>query len=182
MFTQVCIKETGTTNSNAKRRRIQGHAAVVVATCCTYLAWASALLLVWKYDRTGILRAPGEVAGYLRNGSLNFVIWLVGGIYALLCSSSVTKFGCMLSRAGGMVRLLASSFRGRSEHNFRTWQGRLPQELRLAGIGSVEAASRFLRECYVAEFNRPFQVAAALGEAPSALPKVQSGSGVCAAV
>ena len=36
--------------------------------------------------------------------------------------------------------------RGRSERNFGTWQGRLPQELRLAGIRSVEEANRFLRE------------------------------------
>lgn len=50
---------------------------------------------------TGILRTPGEIAGYLGNGWLIFVVWLRGGIYALLCSSSVTELGCMLPRAGG---------------------------------------------------------------------------------
>ena len=40
-----------------------------------------------------------------------------------------------------------------SERNFGTWQGRLPQELRLRGIGSLEAANRFLREHYIDEFN-----------------------------
>jgi basic amino acid/polyamine antiporter, APA family len=50
---------------------------------------------------SGILRTPGEVAGYLGNGWLVFLVWLVGGIYALLCSSSVTELGCMLPRAGG---------------------------------------------------------------------------------
>ena len=50
---------------------------------------------------TGILRTPGEVAGYLGNGWLIFVVWLLGGIYTLLCSSSVTELGCMLPRAGG---------------------------------------------------------------------------------
>lgn len=50
---------------------------------------------------TGILRTPGEVAGYLGNGWLILVVWLLGGIYALLCSSSVTELGCMLPRAGG---------------------------------------------------------------------------------
>jgi hypothetical protein len=34
----------------------------------------------------------------------------------------------------------------------------LPQELRLRGIGSLEAANRFLREEYIAEFNARFQV------------------------
>src|SRR6266853_912779 len=51
--------------------------------------------------------------------------------------------------------------RGRSERNFGTWQGRLPQELRLHGIDRLEEANRFLREHYMAEFNRQFQVRAA---------------------
>jgi hypothetical protein len=51
-----------------------------------------------------------------------------------------------------------SRARGRSERNFSTWQGRLPQELRLAGCTTLEAANRFLREHYIAEFNRRFQV------------------------
>jgi len=37
----------------------------------------------------------------------------------------------------------------------------LPQELRLHQIASLEAANGFLREHYMAEFNRRFQVAAA---------------------
>ena len=49
--------------------------------------------------------------------------------------------------------------RGRSERNFSTWQGRLPQELRLRQLGTLEAANRFLREDYIDEFNRRFQVA-----------------------
>ncbi|HYN15249.1 MAG TPA: hypothetical protein VES66_05605 [Terriglobales bacterium] len=42
-----------------------------------------------------------------------------------------------------------------------TWQGRRPQELRLCGIRTAEAANAFLREHYLAEFNRLFQVRAA---------------------
>jgi len=50
--------------------------------------------------------------------------------------------------------------RGRSERNFGTWQGRLPQELRLHGITTLEQANRFLREHYIAAFNQRFQVPA----------------------
>jgi transposase len=50
--------------------------------------------------------------------------------------------------------------RGRSERNFGTWQNRLPQELRLAGITTPEEANRFLREKYIDEFNGKFSVAA----------------------
>ena len=40
-------------------------------------------------------------------------------------------------------------------------RARLPQELRLHGIGTVEAANAFLGEHYIGEFNRRFQVASA---------------------
>ncbi|MCU1292490.1 MAG: putative transposase, partial [Bryobacterales bacterium] len=46
-----------------------------------------------------------------------------------------------------------------SERNFGTWQGRLPQELRLAGISTLEEANRFLGEHYIDVFNRQFAVA-----------------------
>lgn len=48
--------------------------------------------------------------------------------------------------------------RGRGERSFRTWQGRLPQELRIRGITSIEAANRFLEREYIEEFNGKFAV------------------------
>ncbi len=60
-----------------------------------------------------------------------------------------------------MIPAYSPQARGRSERSFGTWQGRLPQELRLHKIASLEAANVFLREHYIAEFNRHFQVAAA---------------------
>ncbi|HET7101189.1 MAG TPA: ISNCY family transposase, partial [Terriglobia bacterium] len=59
-----------------------------------------------------------------------------------------------------MIPAYSPEARGRSERNFSTWQGRLPQELRLRGMRSVEEANRFLREEYTSEFNRRFQVPA----------------------
>ena len=59
-----------------------------------------------------------------------------------------------------MIPAYSPQARGRSERNFGTWQGRLPQELRVRGIRTVEEANRFLREEYIAEFNRSFQVPA----------------------
>src|SRR3954469_25016959 len=53
--------------------------------------------------------------------------------------------------------------RGRGERNFRTWQGRLPQELRIRNIQNLEDANRFLQQEYIAEFNDKFAVAAAQG-------------------
>src|SRR6202043_1864646 len=60
-----------------------------------------------------------------------------------------------------MIPAYSPQARGRSERSFGTWQGRLPQELRLHGLRTVEAANVFLREHYIAEFNGRFSVAAA---------------------
>ena len=60
-----------------------------------------------------------------------------------------------------MIPAYSPQARGRSERSFGTWQGRLPQELRLHGITTLEAANGFLREHYIGEFNGRFQVAAA---------------------
>src|SRR5438309_44110 len=73
-----------------------------------------------------------------------------------------TQVGRALHELGvQMIPAYSPEARGRSERSFATWQGRLPQELRLHGISTLEAANRFLREHYIAEFNRRFQVAAA---------------------
>ncbi len=73
----------------------------------------------------------------------------------------LTQVGRALKELGvQMIPAYSPQARGRSERSFGTWQGRLPQELRLAGIQSVEAANQFLRERYIAEFNRQFTVLA----------------------
>src|SRR4030095_4170255 len=58
-----------------------------------------------------------------------------------------------------MIPAYSPQARGRSERQFGTWQGRLPQELALKAIATVEQANRFLRQTYIAEFNRKFSVA-----------------------
>src|SRR6266481_5954503 len=59
-----------------------------------------------------------------------------------------------------MIPAYSPQARGRSERGFGTWQGRLPQELRLHGIVTLDGANQFLRERYVAEFNQRFRVSA----------------------
>src|SRR6202049_2825987 len=59
-----------------------------------------------------------------------------------------------------MIPAYSPQARGRSERSLGTWQGRLPQELRLAGITTLEGANRFLREQYIARFNAQFTVEA----------------------
>ena len=75
--------------------------------------------------------------------------------------SRLTQVGRALKELGvQMIPAYSPQARGRSERSFGTWQSRLPQELRLAGITTLEAANRFLREHYIAEFNQKFTVKA----------------------
>ena len=76
--------------------------------------------------------------------------------------SRPTQVGRALQELG--VRMIAAyspQARGRSERSFGTWQGRLPQELRVRGIKDLAEANEFLRNEYSAEFNSRFAVPAA---------------------
>jgi transposase len=71
-----------------------------------------------------------------------------------------TQVGRALAQLG--IEHIASyspQARGRSERAFRTLQDRLPKELRLAGIGDVDAANRWLRQHYIDEYNKAFAIA-----------------------
>jgi transposase len=88
--------------------------------------------------------------------------WLTPKVGGKVDPHRLTQVGRALRELGiQMIPAYSPQARGRSERNFGTWQGRLPQELRLRGIGSLEAANAFLRAHYIAEFNRRFQTVAA---------------------
>src|SRR5918911_3172927 len=59
-----------------------------------------------------------------------------------------------------MIPAYSPQARGRLERSYRTWQGRLPQELRIRNLKTQEAANAFLRTEYIDEFNRRFAVEA----------------------
>ncbi len=59
---------------------------------------------------SGILRTPGEVAGQLGSASLVLTIWVLGGVYALLCCTSVTELATMLPNAGAFYAYASRAF------------------------------------------------------------------------
>jgi transposase len=88
--------------------------------------------------------------------------WLTPKVGGKVDCHRLTQIGRALRELGvQMIPAYSPQARGRSERNFGTWQGRLPQELRLRGLQTLADANAFLREHYVAEFNRRFQVRAA---------------------
>jgi hypothetical protein len=74
----------------------------------------------------------------------------------------LTQVGRALAQLGIQHQAAYSpEARGRSERAFRTHQARLPRELALAGIHSIEAANRYLEHVYRPAYNAEFTVPAA---------------------
>jgi hypothetical protein len=77
----------------------------------------------------------------------------------------LTQVGRALDRLGiEHIPAYSPEARGRSERMFGTLQDRLAKELALAGIATIEAANRFIREVYLPAHNARFAKPAALAE------------------
>lgn len=69
----------------------------------------------------------------------------------------LTQFGRAMKQLGiDMIPAYSPEARGRSERAFGTHQGRLPQELALAGITSMTQANQYLAKVYLPAFNAEF--------------------------
>lgn len=72
-----------------------------------------------------------------------------------------TQCQMALDRLGiQMIPAYSPEAKGRIERMWGTIQGRLPQELKLAGITTRDEANRYLREKFVPDFNKRFGVKA----------------------
>jgi transposase len=77
-----------------------------------------------------------------------------------VAKDQLTQVGRALAQLGiEHIPAYAPEARGRSERAFGTLQDRLPKELELARLTTLEAANRFLRESYLPEHNARFAVA-----------------------
>ena len=123
--------------------------------------------LVEEESTRTVMRALREVieskglfcALYSDRGSHFFVTPKAG---EAVDKNRLTQVGRALKELGiQMIPAYSPQARGRMERSYGTWQGRLPQELRLRGISDAETANTFLREEYIAVFNARFAVPAA---------------------
>jgi transposase len=82
-----------------------------------------------------------------------------------VAKDQLTHVGRALAQLGiEYIPAYSPEARGRSEWAFGTLQDRLSKELALAGITTLEAANRFLKEVYLGEHNARFAVAPAQPE------------------
>jgi transposase len=71
--------------------------------------------------------------------------------------AQLTQVGRALARLGvEHIPAYSPQARGRSERLNRTFQDRLVNELRVAGIATIEAANVYLAECFVPQHNATF--------------------------
>jgi transposase len=91
--------------------------------------------------------------------------WLTPKAGEVVDRQRLTQVGRAMRELGiEMIPAYSPEARGRSERGFGTWQGRLPQELRVRGVSTKEGANQFLRESYIAEMSGRFAVVAAQPE------------------
>jgi hypothetical protein len=91
-------------------------------------------------------------------------------------TSRPTQVGRALQELGvKMIPAYSPQARGRSERNFGTWQGRLPQELRVRGITDLAEPTSSSASEYIAEFNSVYGPAAQKGQRLCACPAQRSG-------
>jgi transposase len=128
----------------------------------------SALYSAFLTDEEGTassFRGLGEVVArhglfcslYTDRGSHYFLTPEAGG---RVSKTNMTQVGRALAQLGiEHIAAYSPQARGRSERAFLTLQDRLPKELALAGITTVEAANRWLADSYIPEHNARFAVA-----------------------
>src|SRR5437899_3304751 len=97
------------------------------------------------------------------SSDINVPISTLQGTRAGLAVSKthLTQVGQVLKRLGvEHIPSYSPQARGRSERMNGTLQGRLVNELELAGARSIEEANRYIRKSYLATHNQAFSVEA----------------------
>ncbi|NEV02014.1 ISNCY family transposase [Bradyrhizobium uaiense] len=122
------------------------------------------MLLVEEEGTASTFLALGEVIGehglfcalYTDRGSHYFLTPKAG---EKVSKTQQTQVGRALSHLGiEHIAAYSPQARGRSERVFGTLQDRLPKELRLAGITTVEAANAWLKAHYIPGHNAAFAI------------------------
>ena len=127
------------------------YSAFPVEAAATFASWRGLTEVIGRHGLVCALHTD--------RGSRDFVTPKAGGAVA---PKPLTQVGRALAPLGiEHIPAYSPEARGRMERVFGALQNRLPQELRLAGIGSIDAANRCLAETFVPEHNARFAVAAA---------------------
>lgn len=143
----------------------------LIVTMDDATSWHYSMFFVGQEGTTSSFRGVHEVitarglfsSFYSDRGSH---YWTTPEVDGKVDKENLTQFGRAMKQLGiDMIPAYSPEARGRSERAFGTHQGRLPQELALAGITDMETANRYLLEVYLPAVNAEF-----------AQPAMESGS------
>jgi transposase len=88
--------------------------------------------------------------------------WVTPEVGGKVDKYNLTQFGRAMRHLGiEMIAAYSPEARGRSERAFRTHQERLPKELAMLGITTMDEANHYLKNTYMDSFNSEFAVPAA---------------------
>jgi transposase len=128
------------------------------AVCSLFLVAEEGTASTFRGLAETIARRGLFCALYTDRGSHYFHTPTAGG---KVSKEQLTQVGRALRELGiEHIAAYSPEARGRSERLFGTLQDRLPKEFRLAGIRTLAAANRWLREVYLEQHNIRFAVAA----------------------
>ena len=89
--------------------------------------------------------------------------WTTPEVGGKVDKNNLTQFGRAMRHLGiEMIPAYSPEARGRSERVFRTHQERLPKELAMLGITTMEEANEYLKNVYMPAYNSEFSVPAAV--------------------
>ena len=126
----------------------------------------SALLYAQLWPQESTLAVMDALASVIRTEGLPMALYTDRAGWAFVTPKAtgpvdktrLTQVGRALHQLGiEHIPAYSPQARGRSERVNRTLQGRLVNELRVAKIRSVEAANRYLRDCYLPQHNATFR-------------------------
>lgn len=126
----------------------------------------SSLLYAQLWAQETMLAVMSALAHVLRTDGLPMALYTDRAGWAFFTPKAtgpvdkrrLTQVGRALHQLGiEHIPAYSPQARGRSERMNRTLQGRLVNELRVAGIRTVEAANHYLREVYVPQHNATFR-------------------------
>jgi transposase len=126
----------------------------------------SALLYAQLWPQETTLAIMSGLAAVIRTEGLPMALYTDRAGWAFVTPKAtgpvdktrLTQVGRALHQLGiEHIPAYSPQARGRSERMNRTVQGRLVNELRVAGIRSVEAANQYLRDRYVPQHNAAFR-------------------------
>lgn len=109
-----------------------------------------------------VIETRGIFCSFYTDKASHFVTTRHRGNHQSQSPRGLTQIERALAELGiATIKANSPEARGRMERLFGTWQGRLPQELRLRGITTYKSANRYLTELFVPSHNRQFTVPAA---------------------